>query len=87
MKGVSHQDRQFKTLIHSARNTQFGLDHDFKSISNYDDYKAHVPVRDYEDFVPYLDQIRDGKQNILWKGLPKYLAKTSELLQVPNTSH
>lgn len=77
LNGVSHQDRQFKTLIHTARNTQFGLDHDFKSISNYDDYKAHVPVRDYEDFVPYLDQIRDGKQNILWKGLPKYLAKTS----------
>lgn len=77
LHGTELQDRQFSNLLHEAKNTQFGLDHDFKSIKNHADYKARIPVRDYEDFIPYINQIREGKENILWKGLPKYFAKTS----------
>ncbi|HTE08198.1 MAG TPA: GH3 auxin-responsive promoter family protein, partial [Flavitalea sp.] len=35
------------------------------------------PVRDYEQFRPYIDKIKAGKHNVLWKGRPIYLAKTS----------
>ncbi len=31
----------------------------------------------YEQFKGYIDQIKEGKHNILWKGRPIYLAKTS----------
>jgi hypothetical protein len=34
-------------------------------------------VRDYEQFKPYIEKIKEGKHNVLWKGLPIYLAKTS----------
>ena len=36
-----------------------------------------MPVRDYEDIKPYIEKIKQGKHNILWKGKPIYFAKTS----------
>ena len=36
-----------------------------------------VPLRDYEEFKPYIEKIKEGKHNILWKGKPIYFAKTS----------
>ena len=36
-----------------------------------------MPIRDYEAFVPYIDKIKNGGENILWKGKPIYFAKTS----------
>jgi hypothetical protein len=38
---------------------------------------AQVPLRDYEDFRPYIDQIINGTYHVLWPGKPLYLAKTS----------
>ncbi|HMH23697.1 MAG TPA: GH3 auxin-responsive promoter family protein, partial [Puia sp.] len=36
-----------------------------------------VPIRDYEQFSGYIDQIKEGKHNVLWQGRPIYFAKTS----------
>jgi hypothetical protein len=36
-----------------------------------------VPIRDYEQLKPYIEKIKEGKQNVLWKGKPIYFAKTS----------
>jgi len=36
-----------------------------------------VPLRDYEAFKTYIEQIKKGTQNVLWKGKPIYFAKTS----------
>ena len=67
----------FENLIKVGKNTLFGQDHGFDQIRNYEDFKAHVPVRDYEGLSPYVDQILAGKSDILWKGKPEYFAKTS----------
>lgn len=64
-------------LVRTARDTAFGLDHDFAGIRSYEDFKARVPIVDYEAFRPYADRIRDGESNISWVGKPKYFAKTS----------
>src|SRR6185437_11090532 len=37
----------------------------------------NVPIRTYEDFKVYIEKLKQGKQNILWKGFPIYFAKTS----------
>jgi hypothetical protein len=34
-------------------------------------------LRDYEAFKPYIEKIKQGKYNVLWKGQPIYFAKTS----------
>jgi hypothetical protein len=36
-----------------------------------------VPVRDYEALKTYIDKIKEGRHNVLWKGQPIYFAKTS----------
>lgn len=64
-------------LISRAINTQFGKDHQFQTIKNYKDFKKNVPIRDYEGFIPYINQILDNKSDVLWKGKPLYFAKTS----------
>ena len=51
--------------------------HSFSKIKNYDDFKNHIPVRDYEGLREYFEQIKEGKKNVLWPGKPLYLAVTS----------
>jgi hypothetical protein len=72
-----YQREIFARLIRAAQATRFGRDHDFAAIRNYADFKERVPIRDYEDFTSYIDDVLKGKPDILWKGKPAYLAKTS----------
>jgi len=74
---IATQRKTFKQLITSARHTLFGRVHHFDAIRNYEDFKAHVPVRDYEDLSGYIRKIKAGVGNVLWPGKPLYLAKTS----------
>lgn len=74
---IRDQKRILKTITHKARNTEFGKDHDFKSIKSRKDFVDRVPIADYEGLRSYIDLVVEGKSNILWPGLPKYLAKTS----------
>ncbi|WP_018612766.1 GH3 auxin-responsive promoter family protein [Segetibacter koreensis] len=74
---VADQEAIFKTLLKKAVGTQFGIDHSFDKIESYDDFKRLVPIRDYEQLKDYIEKIKQGKPNILWKGKPVYFAKTS----------
>lgn len=74
---VSFQQKAFTDLVHAAKNTSFGKDHQFEKISNYEDFKRLVPVHDYEDLRPYIDRVVNGEEDVLWPGKPAYLAKTS----------
>ncbi|WP_234737125.1 GH3 auxin-responsive promoter family protein [Tellurirhabdus bombi] len=71
------QQHWFKKLVDEAKDTAFGRDHHFKDIHTYHDFRQAVPVRDYEDLKPYIERILAGESDILWKGKPLYLAKTS----------
>lgn len=74
---VDDQQAIFRELIKTAANTLFGREHHFEDIKTYEDFKKAVPLRDYEQFKPYIEQIKEGKHNVLWKGRPIYFAKTS----------
>jgi hypothetical protein len=74
---LQDQDLIFKNLIKQAEITDFGKEHRFAEIKNHPDFSQAVPIRDYEIFKPYIDKIKAGKQNVLWKGSPVYFAKTS----------
>jgi len=77
LNAVQDQQLIFKQLIKSAVQTEFGKDHQFSEIKNHSDFVAQVPIRDYEQFKPYIEKIKQGKHNVLWKGQPIYFAKTS----------
>lgn len=67
----------FKKLIEKGKNTAFGKDHHFSEIKTYEDFKARVPIRDYEGLKPYVERIIKGEKDVLWPGLPLYFCKTS----------
>lgn len=77
IKPVETQKNLMDALIQQARFTQFGRDHLFSTIKSHADFVRQVPVRDYEDLRPYINQVVEGKPDILWKGKPLYFAKTS----------
>lgn len=73
------QDQQqiFKYLMQQGKSTVFGKDHYFEQIKSPADFAQAVPLRDYEAIKPYINMVKEGKHNILWKGKPIYFAKTS----------
>jgi len=74
---VKVQNNLLLSLVKQAKKTQFGKDHSFAKIANYTDWKNNVPVRDYEDLKDYVQEIIDGKEDVLWPGKPLYFCKTS----------
>lgn len=77
LTAVSDQQSIFTDLIKNGKNTIFGKEHKFADISKHDEYTAATRVLDYEGMRPYIEQIKEGKENVLWKGKPLYFAKTS----------
>ena len=74
---VADQQAVLQYLLKQGSRTIFGKEHELQNVKTYEDYRQAVPIRDYEAFVPYIDKIKSGEQNVLWKGKPIYFAKTS----------
>lgn len=74
---VKAQNKVLESLIKHAQGTQFGQDHNFKNIKDYQDFKHLVPIVDYEDLKPYIEKTLEGQEDILWPGKPLYFCKTS----------
>jgi len=66
-----------KTLISTAKKTEFGLAYDFENINNYSKFNERIPLSDYSTLKPYVDRLRKGEQNILWPTDIKWFAKSS----------
>jgi hypothetical protein len=74
---VADQEDILKTLLKVGRTTEFGKDSGLNKVNTYDEYKQAVAIRDFEQMRPYIDKIKEGRHNILWRGKPIYFAKTS----------
>ena len=74
---LGDQDEIFKMLVKTGKTTVFGKDHRLEGVTDHTAYRQAVPIRDYEQLKPYINQVKEGKQNVLWKGRPIYFAKTS----------
>jgi hypothetical protein len=74
---VEDQDNILKSLLKVGRTTDFGKETGLDKVSTYEEFRHAVPVRDYEQMRPFIDMIKEGKHNVLWKGRPIYFAKTS----------
>ncbi len=74
---VPDQQAILTNLLKVGKLTSFGKDHQLKEVSNHEEFTQSVPIRDFEQIKDYIEQIKEGKQNVLWKGRPIYLAKTS----------
>ena len=74
---LADQEAILKNLVKTGAGTEFGKEHKLSEVATYGQFKQAVPIRDYEQLKPYINKIKEGRHNILWKGKPIYLAKTS----------
>jgi len=77
LSAVEDQQSILNQLVKIGKTTIFGKEHGLDQVKTYEDFKKAVPIRDYEAFKHYIEQIKKGTQNVLWKGRPIYFAKTS----------
>jgi len=77
LTAVADQERILSQLIKTGRTTEYGQEVKLAEVSDYNTFRQAVPVRDYEQFRPWIVRIIDGKHHVLWKGVPLYFAKTS----------
>jgi hypothetical protein len=77
LNAVETQKKVFNELIEIGKKTAYGKDHNFDKITTHKDFVKNVPINDYEDLKGYIERVKKGEANVLWKGKPIYFAKTS----------
>jgi GH3 auxin-responsive promoter len=74
---VADQDNILKMLIKTGQKTEFGKNSGLDKVTSYEEFKQAVPIQDYEQMKPWIEKVKAGRHNVLWKGKPIYFAKTS----------
>ncbi len=71
------QERWFRKLLESARQTEFGRRYHFSSIRTFDDFARRVPVQDYERVKVDIARMMRGERDVLWPGEVNWYSKSS----------
>ena len=66
-----------RKLLSKASDTQWGHQHAYSSTLSYEQFAHQTPVNTYEDLKGYIDEMRQGKADLLWPGKVKWYAKSS----------
>lgn len=74
---LADQENILKNLLKTGRNTEFGKAAGLDKVHGYEEFRQAVPLVDYEQMRHWIDKIKEGRHNVLWKGKPIYFAKTS----------
>jgi len=74
---VADQRQLLEKMLKVGVKTAFGKSVNLKDVNDYQSFKQSVPLQDYEKMRGWIDMIKQGKQNVLWRGRPLYFAKTS----------
>jgi len=74
---IAAQREVLQDLITHGEYTQFGVKYQFSEIFNLRKFKATVPIHEYEDLKPYIDQIMNGEESVLWNTPVEWFAKSS----------
>ncbi|MCS6933746.1 MAG: GH3 auxin-responsive promoter family protein [Chitinophagales bacterium] len=76
-QAVPLQQRLFSELVRVGAGTKFGRQRGITARMRVADFQKAVPVTDYEALTPYIQEIADGRPDVLWWGLPLYFCKSS----------
>ncbi len=76
-RAVALQDAVLRRLLSEAAGTEWGKAHQYAGIRSYEDYRRLVPVQTYDDVKPYIERMRHGESDVLWKGQVRWYAKSS----------
>ena len=75
--GRTLQETALSRLIAEAKDTEYGRNHAFSTVKDYDTFVKTTPVNTYEELKGSIDRMRHGESNVLWPGRVKWYAKSS----------
>ena len=59
------EDKKLAKIVSGNKHTVYGRRYVFCDVKTIADFQNKVPVTSYEDYLPYINRIKDGEQNIL----------------------
>ncbi|HEY5369660.1 MAG TPA: GH3 auxin-responsive promoter family protein [Hanamia sp.] len=74
---VAAQRDVLQHLVTQAQYTEFGRKYKFSRLFTVKDFKAKVPIHEYDDLKPYINRMMAGEENILWNTPIYWFAKSS----------
>jgi len=76
-EGEQLQRQVLTRLLQEAKETEYGRNHVFEQMRDYDDFARNTPVNTYEELKNDIDRMRHGERDVLWPGRVKWYAKSS----------
>lgn len=74
---VEVQNEVLQKMLRTAKDTEWGKRHDFRTIDNYRKFSERLPLQNYEDIKPFIERMQAGENNLLWPSAIKWFAKSS----------
>ncbi len=71
------QQEVLARIISQSRDTEWGREHGYGSVTTHEQFCRNVAVQTYEDMIPWVEKLRAGEKNVLWPGEVKWFAKSS----------
>ncbi|HMT66582.1 MAG TPA: GH3 auxin-responsive promoter family protein [Bacteroidales bacterium] len=71
------QQEVLTRLVSLSRDTEWGREHGYSSVTTHEQFCRNVAVQSYEDVIPWIERLRAGEKNVLWPGEVKWFAKSS----------
>jgi hypothetical protein len=74
---IGIQSEVWQDLIVAGQYTEYGRKYHFSQIQSLEQYKQRVPVQEYDALLPYIEQMMQGEENVLWNTPITWFAKSS----------
>jgi hypothetical protein len=71
------QEKTFRELIAALSTCAFGRENGLGATMSYAAFQSKVPLRTYENFVPYIERMKHGDADVLWPGQCGHYAVSS----------
>ncbi len=81
LRGPDHapavQEQIFRKLAGKYSATEFGRTGGISRAMRYESFRRDVPLRNYEQFLPWIERMRRGEADVLWPGRCQHFAVSS----------
>ena len=67
----------WQDLLAAGQYTEYGRKYSFSEIQSLEQFKATVPIQDYDGLKPYIERMMQGEEHLLWNTPVSWFAKSS----------
>lgn len=79
------QEEFVMRLTRENARTEYGRRYDFTHIHSIEEFRKYLPLTTYEDYIPYIESITNGKKNILTAYLTEHISVLDDSRKLPQS--